>query len=310
MSNQYKYTIIIPHYNIPDLLVRCIKSIPQREDCQVVVVDDNSPNMSCDVGRIPELNLPNVELYKTPYNGGGGLARNIGLKYAKGEKILFADADDFFVDDFSEILDEYKEDDSDLIFFNTESVFSEDVKQHSNRTKRFLFDQYLKNGDINIIKQGYTEPWGKIYKSEIIRSNNIKFDETPVANDVMFSLQTAFCSKKVKVVDRPIYVVTTRLNSVSYLGIDTIEKLQTRLLVTARAQLFLEKQGITQKPMKVFDYMVNLSHRNFLLFIKNLFKLQIMGISTIRLLYQIFIFRILAPEKRKRVSITKSSYHK
>lgn len=30
------FTIIIPHKDIPDLLVRCLKSIPVREDIQVI----------------------------------------------------------------------------------------------------------------------------------------------------------------------------------------------------------------------------------------------------------------------------------
>jgi len=40
----YNYSIIIPHYNIPELLMRCLKSIPKRDDIQVIVVDDGSPD--------------------------------------------------------------------------------------------------------------------------------------------------------------------------------------------------------------------------------------------------------------------------
>ena len=36
------YSIIIPHYNVPNLLLRCVRSIPVREDIQVIVVDDCS----------------------------------------------------------------------------------------------------------------------------------------------------------------------------------------------------------------------------------------------------------------------------
>ena len=36
------YSIIIPHKNIPNLLQRCLDSIPNREDVQIIVVDDNS----------------------------------------------------------------------------------------------------------------------------------------------------------------------------------------------------------------------------------------------------------------------------
>ena len=40
------YTFIIPHHNCPDLLDRCLSSIPQRDDIQIVVVDDNEPGSS------------------------------------------------------------------------------------------------------------------------------------------------------------------------------------------------------------------------------------------------------------------------
>lgn len=35
-------SIIIPHYNTPDLLEKLIRSIPVDKDIQIVVVDDNS----------------------------------------------------------------------------------------------------------------------------------------------------------------------------------------------------------------------------------------------------------------------------
>ena len=38
----YNISIIIPHKNIPKLLERCLNSIPEREDIQIIIVDDNS----------------------------------------------------------------------------------------------------------------------------------------------------------------------------------------------------------------------------------------------------------------------------
>lgn len=38
------FSIIIPQYNNPDLLIRCLKSIPVSEDIQVIVLDDNNPD--------------------------------------------------------------------------------------------------------------------------------------------------------------------------------------------------------------------------------------------------------------------------
>lgn len=37
-----RYSVIIPHKDIPDLLDRLLHSIPRREDIEVFVVDDNS----------------------------------------------------------------------------------------------------------------------------------------------------------------------------------------------------------------------------------------------------------------------------
>ena len=44
------YSIIIPHKNIPELLVRCLNSIPEREDIQVIVVDDCSDDADTYLG--------------------------------------------------------------------------------------------------------------------------------------------------------------------------------------------------------------------------------------------------------------------
>jgi len=55
------FSIIIPHYNIPDLLMRCLKSIPVCGDIQVIVVDDNSPDAATYLERFPELSRPYLE---------------------------------------------------------------------------------------------------------------------------------------------------------------------------------------------------------------------------------------------------------
>lgn len=60
--NQIKYSIIIPHKDIVQLLVRCLKSIPDTEDFQVIVVDDNSKNVNQIISAINGLNLNSATL--------------------------------------------------------------------------------------------------------------------------------------------------------------------------------------------------------------------------------------------------------
>jgi glycosyltransferase involved in cell wall biosynthesis len=63
--NEINYTIIIPHKNIPDLLKRCLDSIPEQDDRQVIVVDDNSNIERVDFESFPGLNRKNIEVYFT-----------------------------------------------------------------------------------------------------------------------------------------------------------------------------------------------------------------------------------------------------
>ena len=59
------YSIIIPHKNIPNLLQRCLDSIPNREDVQIIVVDDNSDPNIVDFDKFHGLIICNVEVFFT-----------------------------------------------------------------------------------------------------------------------------------------------------------------------------------------------------------------------------------------------------
>lgn len=307
MSNPV-FSIIIPHFNIPDLLMRCLKSIPISKNIQVIIVDDNSPNADTYLEQYPELSRPYLEFIRTTKGGGAGYARNVGLNQVKGEWLLFADADDLFVDDFSDILDEYVDDEADLICFNTKGVFSDNLNRNSNRNKDYLFEEYEHNGDINIFRYRYTEPWGKIYKTKLIRDNDILFDETSVSNDYMFSVKTGICGNIIKVVNRPLYIVTVRRDSLSYKGIDTKKKLFDRFYVLARVQVFLQEHGYYKGEMIIFDLAVNMCHRYPIHFLSKLLWLSKIGIDVRKLLWMIITERVISPSKRKKIDNCKAAY--
>ena len=82
-------SVIIPHFNQPDLLDRCLTALmPQARGAEVIVVDNGSTTM-------PEAVVarhPGVRLARETTQGPGP-ARNHGVALSSGDLLAFLDAD-------------------------------------------------------------------------------------------------------------------------------------------------------------------------------------------------------------------------
>lgn len=264
------YSVIIPHYNTPDLLSRCLRSIPEREDIQIIVIDDNSPGNAHFNETIPELSRSNVEWTITTDGLGAGHARNIGLRKAKGKWLIFSDSDDFFVDNFAEILDEYVNDEHDIIYFNVNVCDCYDISRvYEGTGKGHIFNKYLTTGNDVFFRVCYTEPWGKFIKRSIVTDNNISFQETKAHNDLMFSIQVGLKANKILAIDRPLYWYVIREGSLGHQkGEEPFAKICDRIRAWDMAQNFLNQNNIRTKIyLPVFPCLVAM-RKNFKTYIK------------------------------------------
>lgn len=241
--NKYVYTIIIPHYNIPKLLKRCLLSLPKRDDLQIVVVDDKSSDENIAFLRGLENEFDYVHFVYSDINGGGGRARNIGLSFAEGKYLFFADADDFFNYCIGEVLDEYRETDYDVVFFNASHIDTNTYLPTTRiTTLQIALNLYDKTGDMSFLKYLFGEPWCKLVRKEIVDKNNISFEEIIVHNDTKFSYMVGFYAQKVKFDNRAVYCLADRSGSVSKRLSD--EKLLIRTRVFAEKNRFLADHNI------------------------------------------------------------------
>ena len=89
-------SIIIPMYGVEKYLRRCLDSVMNQTftDWQAICVDDGSPDNS---GKIAEEYAKRDKRFMVIHQDNGGLsdARNMGMKHATGEYIMFLDSDDF-----------------------------------------------------------------------------------------------------------------------------------------------------------------------------------------------------------------------
>ena len=103
-----RVSILIPLYNQEELIKKCLNSIPNRDDIEIIVVDDCSTDNSFNV--VKE-NYSKVKLIKNDKNLGIGLTRNKLLDNASGDYIFFLDSDDYlYTDNFNIVIDSYLKD--------------------------------------------------------------------------------------------------------------------------------------------------------------------------------------------------------
>lgn len=215
-------SVIIPHYNSVLSLYKLLQTIPDNKGIQVIVVDDNS-----DMGYKEELqNLKmkishkNIEFYNNNSNiKGAGSCRNIGLKKARGKWLIFADADDYFLGDFYDIVKKYFSSKFDVVFFKPTSIEVDTGKladRHQNYEE--LINNYLNNKNYKsemFIRYYFHVPWSKLIKTDLIKENNIYFDEVIASNDMMFSAKAGHRMNCFKVSEEIIYCVTRSKGSLT-----------------------------------------------------------------------------------------------
>lgn len=208
------FTFIIPHKNTPDLLQKCLDSIPRRQDVQIIVVDDNSDADKVDFEHFPGLDDPQVEVYLTKEGRGAGYARNIGLEHALGKWLVFADADDYFTNGICIALNEYKDSNADVVFLKNIAVKipSGEPSMRGVELNRRV-DIAIETGDFTQAIL-YSSPCQKFFKKSFIESNHIRFNEVRWGNDVVFMGKVAAAATSFEASNKIIYCITESDNSI------------------------------------------------------------------------------------------------
>lgn len=242
-----RFSIIIPHYNDLVGVTRLLESIPNNDEIEVLIIDDNSAGMADALKELTQQFA--FELYfNTSGNKGAGACRNIGLNHAKGKWLIFADADDFFVEKAFDIIvqsvDEVKENTVDVVYFSPTSIYT-DTGELANRHIPYesLVKDYLTNKNPAIRFQ-YFVPWSKVVRAEFVRQQALQFDEVIASNDVMFGAKVGILAKNISVSSETIYCVTRQKGSLTTQTNRLVRN--TRLKVLIRYNEYLDKMDFKQ----------------------------------------------------------------
>lgn len=228
------FSIVIPHHNAPDLLKRLLNTIPNREDLEIIIVDDNSDPQIVDFNNFPGINRNNLICILTKEGLGAGYARNIGLDNARGKWLYFADADDYFTPHFNNFLDKYaNENQYDVVFVNAIALNENGLKQP------FPCEKYISNylsgrkRALDVLRFSLWTPWSRMIKRKLFTDNKIRFEHVKIGNDMMAIIQTSIAARTFKVEPSVIYIyykpTSGSLTSNFYKTEPSIERIEQRI---------------------------------------------------------------------------------
>lgn len=252
---QTVYSIVIPHYNCPDLLVRCLKSIPERSDIQIIVTDDHSDDRKSVENMILSLGRSNIEYYYLD-KGWAGHARNVGMGLAKGKWVIFCDADDYFTSNAFHTFDSYNDSDSDMVYYKHNAAYTDS----GNPCVRFpvrneSIDKYLGNkneNSLNDLLYRDVVPWAKMYRNSFLQANNFMYEEIRSNEDVMFVVSCNVNASKICVSDSVVYTITMRPGSLT-MSVNR-DNMFTGYGVAIRYSKFVKSQGYPKYSSRLLSY--------------------------------------------------------
>ena len=101
---KYKFSVVIPIYNVYDYLEETILSVINQnldfeKDIQIILVNDGSPDNSEEICLKYRKLYPKNIIYIKQENAGVSAARNKGLEFVEGEFVNFLDSDDKWQND-------------------------------------------------------------------------------------------------------------------------------------------------------------------------------------------------------------------
>lgn len=218
-----KISVIVPVYNCEKYLSQCIQSIIEQDEqeIEIILVDDGSTDGSssiCDEFARKDERI--IVVHKE--NEGVSVARNKGLEIAKGKYIAFVDADDYLDSKiYFTAYNEMENNNLDLIIWNYNFDRDGVITANQDFCNTCIIEENnaIKDVSATVLSPvvcdlptpnnkivGMAFPWNKLFKSDIINNNNIRFTQGVILHeDVLFIYEYFNYVKKIELLNVALY---------------------------------------------------------------------------------------------------------
>ena len=218
-------SVIIPNYNEAKFISKCLDSVLNQtyKDIEIIIIDDGSDDGSIDIIKYYVEKNENIQAFYN-HRQNAAIARNLGIKNAKGKYLFFLDADDYvYPESIEKMVKAAEENDVDFVLGNMKEMDEED-----NVTKELnLFTESKIAGDYRQFLGLIPAPSNKLYFSRVIKENELCFGNVRIGQDLNFFLKYLCCCNKVYTLNNYIYawrdVRTSMSRGVNFKIFDIVE---------------------------------------------------------------------------------------
>lgn len=196
MDEKNLISVIIPVYNVEKYLRQCLESLVNQtyKKLEFICVNDGSQDNSLDIlyeyaQRDERIRVINQD------NRGQGVARNRGMKAARGEYIAFVDADDFVE---LNLFEKCAGKCSDVIVFGAKTFY-----ENSGKVRNGQYSSgHFRRGNLFGF---HTISCNKLYRKQFLEDNAISFAMLKTGEEQLFFLKCMLLAKNISVVNEDLY---------------------------------------------------------------------------------------------------------
>lgn len=259
-----KLSVIIPCYNAGRYLEDCVRSVLSQSmaDFEMLLVDDGSKDDTLPLCRKLAAQDSRIVVFHQE-NAGVSAARNLGLSHAKGDWVLFVDADDLVLPHAFERMLSVARGDTDMVVALHE-VFDEEcgtgetvypqtlwMNKRGERRRRAAALRLIE-GDcvLNIM-------CNKLHRRAFIEENRLRLaQEVRIAEDALFNLEAVLCGREIVFLPEVTYAYRMHAQSATHQSGQSV--LETHLPWLQAMREMLKKRALLRTYYPAFFESVTL----------------------------------------------------
>ncbi len=217
-----KLSIIVPVYNVEQYIRPCIESIFKQEldetEFEVIIINDGTKDKSMEMIEDIISQHTNITIINQE-NQGISVARNNGIKAAKGEYLLMPDSDDLLVENsVKPLLEKALETKADMVIGDYIELKDCEINKYVTQPQTPDFSYQEKSSEdmyVDDFNPTQSFVWRTLYKRSFIAENHIQFIPGIYYEDIPFTNECYILAKRCIRYQSIIYIYRNRKDSIT-----------------------------------------------------------------------------------------------